>query len=78
MISKKDKVAAEGINLAVEQIHELKECPGVRGFHIMAVELEGKVPGIVERAGLYTRPKVNYQHPSSDSGLDISGGILFG
>jgi methylenetetrahydrofolate reductase (NADPH) len=59
MISKKDKVAAEGINLAAEQIQELKECPRVRGFHIMAVEWEKKVPEIVEGAGLYPRPKVN-------------------
>jgi methylenetetrahydrofolate reductase (NADPH) len=55
----RDKVAAEGINIAVEQIQELKECPGVRGFHIMAVEWEEKVPEIVERAGLYPRPKVD-------------------
>jgi methylenetetrahydrofolate reductase (NADPH) len=55
----KDKVAAEGINMAVEQIQELKECPGVRGFHVMAIEWEEKVPEIVERAGLYPRPKVD-------------------
>lgn len=56
----KGKVAEEGITMAVEQIQELKECPGVRGFHIMAVEWEEKVPEIVERAGLYPRPSVNW------------------
>ena len=45
--------------MAVEQIQELKECPGVRGFHIMAIEWEVKVPEIVERAGLSPRPKVD-------------------
>jgi methylenetetrahydrofolate reductase (NADPH) len=55
----KEKVAEEGINMAIEQIQELKEVPGIRGFHIMAIEWEEKVPGIVERAGLYPRPKVD-------------------
>jgi methylenetetrahydrofolate reductase (NADPH) len=54
----KEKQAAEGINLAVDQIAELKEVEGVRGFHIMAIEWEEKVPEIVERAGLYPRPKI--------------------
>ncbi|MCL4502776.1 MAG: methylenetetrahydrofolate reductase [Deltaproteobacteria bacterium] len=53
----KEKQAAEGINLAVEQIEELKSVPGVKGFHLMAIEWEEKVPEIVERAGLYPRPQ---------------------
>ncbi len=55
----KEKQPEEGINLAVEQVQELKEVEGVRGFHIMAIEWEEKVPEIVERIGLYPRPKVN-------------------
>ncbi len=55
----KEKQADEGIALAIEQIEELKEVPGVKGFHIMAIEWEEKVPGIVEQAGLYPRPSVN-------------------
>ncbi len=55
----KEKAAEEGINIAVEQIQELKEVPGVRGFHVMAIEWEEKVPEIVQRAGLYPRPKVD-------------------
>lgn len=55
----KEKAAEEGITMAIEQIQELKEVPGVKGFHIMAIEWEDKVPGIVERAGLYPRPKVD-------------------
>ncbi len=54
----KEKQAEEGINLAVEQIEELKEVEGVRGFHIMAIEWEEKVPEIVERGGLYPRPQL--------------------
>ncbi|MDX2500636.1 MAG: methylenetetrahydrofolate reductase, partial [Deltaproteobacteria bacterium] len=37
----------------------LKECEGVKGFHVMAIEWEEKVPEIVEAAGLYPRPSVN-------------------
>jgi methylenetetrahydrofolate reductase (NADPH) len=55
----KEKQAEEGINLAVEQIEELKEVPGIKGFHIMAIEWEEKVPEIVERTGLYPRPQLN-------------------
>lgn len=55
----KDKQAEEGIKICIEQIQQLKEMKGVSGFHIMAIEWEEKVPEIVERAGLYPRPKVD-------------------
>jgi methylenetetrahydrofolate reductase (NADH) len=55
----KEKQAEEGIKIAIEQIQELKEVQGVRGFHIMAIEWEEKVPEIVKAAGLYPRPKVD-------------------
>jgi methylenetetrahydrofolate reductase (NADPH) len=32
---------------------------GVRGFHIMAIEWEEKVPEIVKRIGLYPRPQLS-------------------
>jgi methylenetetrahydrofolate reductase (NADPH) len=54
----KDKQAEEGLKICVETIQRLKEVKGVRGFHIMAIEWEEKVPEIVERAGLYPRPGV--------------------
>jgi len=50
--------AAEGINICIESIQRLKECPGVKGFHVMAIEWEEKVPEIVEGAGLHPRPQV--------------------
>ena len=54
----KEKQAEEGIAICVESIQRLKEVEGVRGFHVMAIEWEEKVPEIVERAGLYPRPEV--------------------
>ena len=47
-----------GIDICVESIQRLKEVPGVKGFHVMAIEWEEKVPEIVERGGLYPRPEV--------------------
>ncbi len=55
----KEKQPDEGIDICVESIQRLKEIEGIRGFHIMAIEWEEKVPEIVERSGLYPRPKVN-------------------
>ena len=55
----KEKQAEEGINICVEAIQKIKEIKGVKGFHVMAIEWEEKVPEIVERAGLYPRPDMN-------------------
>ena len=55
----KEKQAEEGLKICVETIQRLKECEGIKGFHIMAIEWEEKVPGIVESAGLYPRPEVD-------------------
>jgi methylenetetrahydrofolate reductase (NADPH) len=54
----KEKQPEEGIKICVETMQRLKEIKGVRGFHIMAIEWEQKVPEIVERVGLYPRPAV--------------------
>lgn len=54
----KGKKAEEGIKIAVESIQRLQECEGVKGFHVMAIEWEEKVPEICEAAGLYPRPKL--------------------
>jgi methylenetetrahydrofolate reductase (NADPH) len=55
----KEKQAQEGIDICVETIQRLKEVEGVRGFHVMAIEWEEKVPEIVERSGLYPRPDIS-------------------
>ncbi|HAY23109.1 MAG TPA: 5,10-methylenetetrahydrofolate reductase, partial [Desulfobacterales bacterium] len=52
----KEKQAEEGIRLAIEMMQELKGLNGVKGFHIMAIEWEEKVPELVKGAGLYPRP----------------------
>jgi len=54
---KKDQ-AREGIKMAVEQMQELKEMPGVAGVHLMAIEWEERVPEIMELAGFLPRPVV--------------------
>lgn len=54
----KEKQAEEGIKLAVETIHQLREIPGIAGVHIMAIEWEEKVGEIAEKAGLLPRPAV--------------------
>ena len=55
----KEKQAAEGVNICVEAIERLKEVEGVRGFHVMAIEWEEKVPEMVERSGLFPRPQID-------------------
>jgi methylenetetrahydrofolate reductase (NADPH) len=54
----RDKQAEEGIEIALEQIAELKQMKGVAGVHLMAIEWEHRVPEIAERAGMLPRPKV--------------------
>jgi len=51
-IAKAEDPKAEGINICVEQIQQLRKIEGVAGIHIMAIEWEEKVPEIVEKAGL--------------------------
>jgi methylenetetrahydrofolate reductase (NADPH) len=63
-LTKEDKQArtkayqAEGIQICVELIRQLKEIEGVAGVHIMAIEWEEAVRPIVEGAGLLPRPQV--------------------
>lgn len=54
----KEKQAEEGMIICQESIERLKECKGVAGFHIMAIEAEHTVPEIVERGGLLPRPVI--------------------
>ena len=48
----------EGIAIASELIEQVRDIPGIRGVHIMAVAWEEVVPEIVERAALLPRPIV--------------------
>ena len=53
----KEERSKEGIKLCVDIINQVREIPGVAGIHLMAIEWEETVPGIVEAAGLLPRPK---------------------
>lgn len=48
----KKKQAQEGIRICVETIEELRSMEGISGVHIMAIEWEQAVAGIVREAGL--------------------------
>jgi len=54
------KVAKEeGMKIALEDIEQLRQVPGVHGIHLMAVGWEEEaVPALVEKSGLYPRPEV--------------------
>jgi methylenetetrahydrofolate reductase (NADPH) len=60
---KPDRIKAvreEAVKIAVEEIHQAIEIPGVHGVHIMAVAWEEIIPDIVKTAGLdKERPKYN-------------------
>jgi methylenetetrahydrofolate reductase (NADPH) len=48
----------EGVDLCIEQINYIKDnIKGVHGVHVMAIAWEEIVPEIVQRCGLYPRPK---------------------
>ncbi|HUV06958.1 MAG TPA: methylenetetrahydrofolate reductase [Spirochaetia bacterium] len=57
-----DRIAAaenprdEGLKLCIEQIRQFRKMEGVAGVHIMAIEWEAAVRGIVESAELLPRP----------------------
>ncbi len=57
-LKKAEDPKAEGEAIAIEQMQELKEIEGVKGIHIMAIEAESSVKGLVEKAGLFPRPEV--------------------
>ncbi|WP_366921910.1 methylenetetrahydrofolate reductase [Metallumcola ferriviriculae] len=58
-MEKAEDPKAEGVQICVEQIQHLQKMEGIAGVHIMAVAWEEIIPTIVEKAGLYPRPKVS-------------------
>ncbi len=52
----KEKWRAEGINICVEIIEQMKDIPGIAGVHIMSIEWEDAVPTIAAQAKLLPRP----------------------
>ncbi|MCB2216521.1 methylenetetrahydrofolate reductase [Desulfofustis glycolicus] len=55
----KEKQAAKGIEMCIEQIQQLKEMEGIAGVHVMAIEWEEKLNEIIGGAGLLPRPVVD-------------------
>jgi methylenetetrahydrofolate reductase (NADPH) len=55
-LNRAENAEEEGQKIAIEQIHELREIPGVSGVHIMAIEAEKTVAALAEKAGLLPRP----------------------
>jgi methylenetetrahydrofolate reductase (NADPH) len=54
----KEKQAAKGIEICIEQIGILREMEGISGVHVMAIEWEEKLNEIIGGAGLLPRPVV--------------------
>lgn len=55
----KEKQREEGITICVETVERLKEIPGVKGVHVMAIEWEEAVEEILARSGLLPRPGIS-------------------
>jgi methylenetetrahydrofolate reductase (NADPH) len=54
---KTEDVKEEGKAFVLEQIEQFRRMEGVAGVHIMAIEAENTVRGIVQEAGLLPRPQ---------------------
>ena len=57
--ARSDAWQAEGIQVCIDLIKDIKKIEGVAGVHIMAIEWEEAVKPIVEGAGLYPRPDLD-------------------
>ena len=47
---------AEGIEICIEILEQVRQIEGVAGVHVMAIQWPEAVPEIVERSGLWPRP----------------------
>ena len=56
-LAKAETPREEGEKIAIEQIQEMREIPGIAGVHIMAIEAEKSVASLAEKAGLLPRPE---------------------
>ncbi|MHB0876291.1 MAG: methylenetetrahydrofolate reductase [Anaerolineae bacterium] len=52
----KERKKAEGVNICVEIMEQVREIEGVAGFHVMAYGMEDSIAEILERTGLSPRP----------------------
>ena len=58
-VAQRDAWRAEGIQICIELIQQVREIEGVSGAHVMAIEWEEAVESIVEGAGLLPRPVID-------------------
>src|SRR3990172_4527289 len=78
-LTKEDKKAraapwqADGIQICIGLIQQLRQIEGVAGVHLMAIEWEEAVRPIVEGAGLYPRPVVEVQAAQA-AGAEVAHG----
>ena len=56
-VSAAEDAKQEGLAICAEQIKQFKKMKGVAGVHIMAIEWEQAVKGIIDAAGLLPRPE---------------------
>jgi methylenetetrahydrofolate reductase (NADPH) len=79
-LTKEDKKArseawsAEGIQICIELIQQLRQIEGVAGVHIMAIEWEEAVKPIVTGAGLYPRPTLQPAESPVEEAADARPG----
>ncbi len=57
--ARRDAWRAEGIQVCIELIQQVREIEGVAGVHVMAIEWEEAVVSIVKGAGLLPRPALD-------------------
>jgi methylenetetrahydrofolate reductase (NADPH) len=50
---------AEGIEICIEILEQVRQIEGVAGVHVMAIQWPEAVPEIVERSGLRPRPRLD-------------------
>lgn len=50
---------AEGIEICIEILEQVRQIEGVAGVHVMAIQWPEAVPEIVERSGLWPRPRLD-------------------
>ncbi len=55
--ARRSAVRAEGVQIAIDTIEQVKKIRGVNGIHIMSVGWDESVPEIVRGTGLYPRPR---------------------
>ncbi len=53
-----EAMKAEGIQIALETIEIVREIDGINGLHLMGVGWTESISELVQKAGLYPRPKV--------------------